>query len=153
MNNLGARKQIILDLLHAVNTNDVQAGKIHLDPNVTWYLDELKGSGVEAWMIWVQFLHMQSVSTIEFKGNRFEEVGPDTIRAKGKLFCMKKSGITSENEAVGEYTFRNDKIIQIRSSRKNYVAIFGKNFTSSPCFYWHMLILTLYKIVGKFKNG
>ncbi|MGI9296731.1 MAG: nuclear transport factor 2 family protein [Gammaproteobacteria bacterium] len=113
-----------------------------LDENLCAYMDgKLIARGRAAWFRWVRFLHRHADKTMSGLALEIErmECAGDTVsvfaRWRGEVGGETKH---SETGAV-QYQIRGGKIIAVRTHKKNYVFIYGKNVATAPGFYWLLL--------------
>lgn len=137
---------IIKNLLHALANKKIREAKKYIDPHVILHMDKIKVSGRVSWIRWVQYLHMH-IKSMHIENLHFTHLKNKFIQVKGKVICEKKSGKQKENKILVKFYIKNDKIVEIISRRENYISIFGKSFSYKIVFYWHVLIITFYKIL------
>lgn len=149
MDENAGKKRRIRDLLQAVADNNPLAVQDFIDPNVTLYMDEKKASGRDLWICWVRYLHKQNIARLRIEDIRFIDENDNFFQLEGKVVCEKRSGGKKEGAMSLVYIFQGEKIVEIRSKRQNYKAIFGDRFPNAAVFLRHVLIMMLYRFLGK----
>lgn len=136
-------KKAISKILDSVSKNAPAEGEVFLASNVVLYMDTLKTVGVEAWEKWVKYLHKDNPKSIRFIIDDIVERS-NIYHVVGKVRCERFDGEKTENDLVAAYEFKNGKIIEIKSRRKNYTSILGGYFDSFLGFWWHMFKFSLF---------
>jgi hypothetical protein len=118
---------------------DVLAGEVPMSdgedlfaPDVDIYLDGLHFKGIGTWKTWLRFVRSRSrVADLTLVEPRVTTEG-DRIRLSGRWQGLVDGRV--ETSAVGSATYRvaDGRIVEIRSTRTNYVFMLGGLVASYP---------------------
>ena len=112
-----------------------------LDDNVAAYMDNQKiGNGKTPWFQWVRFLHhtadIKKISPLTILIDQLEEKN-DTVTVQARWQGEINGALQTSAAGLVTYQVKNQKIINIWTSRRNYTFIYGDAIADNRiAFYW-----------------
>ena len=113
-----------LDIL--AGKTDVAQGASIIDPNVVSHLDGITVRGISAWAKWLSFVRSRPrVSSLDLVCDRIVVHPDQTITPYGRWIAMRNGKRVESDEVHATYRIEDDRIVEIWTTRSNYILIFG----------------------------
>lgn len=114
----------LLDVL--AGKTPVSQGALLIDRNVVSHLDGYTAHGIAAWAKWLSFIRSRSrVSQLDLTCDRITVNADQTITPYGRWVANRNGTRVVSDEVSATYRIENGKVVEIWTTRTNYLLIFG----------------------------
>ena len=114
----------LLDVL--AGKTPVSQGALLIDRDVVSHLDGYTVHGIAAWAKWLSFIRSRSrVSQLDLTCDRITVNADQTITPYGRWVANRNRTRVVSDEVSATYRIENGKVVEIWTTRTNYLLIFG----------------------------
>lgn len=125
----------------------VEAKSILAENLVCWMDGKKFGNGSQSWFNWVQFLQYSADKKFSGLEANIQNITSDdgALVVKATWQAHRNGEEQVSESGVVAYRFKEDKIVDIRTHKANYIFIYGPNFVRLVPFYWVLIKLSLWR--------
>jgi len=114
----------------------IPEGQEFISQDVVAHMDGLTYQGINVWAHWISFLRTRNrVQQLDLKVSRIVANDDGTISAFGCWHALHRGKPVVSAEGTARYRFENGKIVEIWTTRFNYLLIFGPQLRSRAYMY------------------
>ena len=114
----------------------IPAGQEFISQDVVSHMDGLTFHGINCWANWLSFIRTRTrVSDLDLKVSRIVANEDGTVTAFGSWHALQDGRPVVSAEGTATYRFHGGKIVEIWTTRTNYLLIFGPQLQSKAYLY------------------
>ncbi|HEX2205778.1 MAG TPA: nuclear transport factor 2 family protein [Longimicrobium sp.] len=120
----------------------IEAGAEFIHPDVVANFDGWRFQGIDLWANWIRYLRTRpGIADLRLVMERIEANPNGTVTACGRWHALRHGRPVVSNLGVATYRFEAGRIVEIWTTRRNYLLLFGPYLK-----YRWGLVWTLYRM-------
>ncbi len=124
----------------------IEAGAEFIHPDVAANFDGWRFQGIDLWGNWIRYLRTRpGISDLRLVMERIEPNSDGTITACGRWHARRRGYPVVSGLGVATYRFERGRIVEIWTTRRNYLLMFGPYLRYRWGMLWMLLRLAAWK--------
>lgn len=104
----------------------IEAGAEFIHPQVQANFDGWRFQGINLWANWIRYLRTRpGIAQLRLVMERIQPNPDGTVTACGRWFARRRGYPVVSGLGVATYRFENGRIVEIWTTRRNYLVMFG----------------------------